>query len=1236
MQTTRFRLAAAVLTGLTLVAIIGMMPTARAGQRRTPSPPAAKVDFSRDIRPILSTKCFACHGADPETRLAGLRLDRRQDAVAPRGATRPVTPGDAAHSEVYRRIAARDPARRMPPPGSGRILAAHDVDLLKRWIDQGAPYAEHWAFRKPERPPVPTVPERWWGVGAEDRKRGRADERKGRSGSSTLPLLHSSALPSSPRSWARNPIDAFILSRLRKEELRPSPEADRYTLIRRVTLDLTGLPPTPAEVEAFVNDRSPDAYEKVVDRLLASPHYGERWAKMWLDLARYADSAGYGSDPLRLNIWPYREWVIDAFNRDLPYDRFTVEQIAGDLLPTPTPIATAFHRNTMTNTEGGTDDEEFRVAAVKDRIATTAQVWMGLTLGCAQCHSHKYDPITQREYYQFFALFNQTEDNDQPDERPTMPVLTPPQREQSDRLKREIAAVEQRLTAPTAALQSELAAWERAQAHPIEWTTLDPVELRSADGATLAKLPDGSVLASGTSAATDTYTVRLHSPIRGITALRVEALPHDTLPKNGPGRDPSAGNLVLTTLRLAVLPEHPKIPVARFLRVESPGPARLLSLAEVQVFSGGANVASRGQATQSSTDYDAPARLAIDGITNGDFFAAHSVTHTRTEDNPWWEVDLGSELPIDAVAVWNRTDGGLGTRLSNFRVSALSADRKPVWEKSVADPPAPSLRLETTGEAVVTLRGATATYSQPGFEPERAIDADEKTGWAIGGQTGQPQAIVVETGAPVGTEGAVTLVLTLAQNHGAQHTLGHFRILATSANQPVRELPNRVRAILTTPPAQRSEAQRGELAAYFRPLAPSLAPLYQELARKQKELAAIKPVDLPVMRELPSDKRRVTHLMVKGNFLNPGEVVEPGLPAAFPALPAGAPKNRLDVAEWLVSPENPLTARVAVNRFWAQLFGTGIVETEEDFGTQGAPPSHPELLDWLAVSFRDGVTEYWSDGVLGAEKNKTPPLHHSNTPCPNPKSAPWDVKALLRLIVTSATYRQESRANPAAMAKDPRNRLLAYYPRRRLDAEAVRDQALALSGLLAPKIGGPSVYPPQPDGLWRAAFNGERTWPTSTGEDRYRRGLYTFWRRTVPYPSMSTFDAPSREICTLRRVPTNTPLQALVALNDPAYVEMAQALARRIAREGGATPEDRARFALRLALARPASDEQVAALVALYEKELARYQADPTAATKLATEPLGALPSGMDVAELAAWTVVANVVLNMDGVLEKG
>jgi len=822
----------------------------------------APVDFSREVRPILSKNCFACHGPDAAGRASKLRLDKRDSVIARnKKGDAAIVPGTPDKSQLIRRISSSDDDERMPPPETKNRLTPDQVATLRRWIAAGAPYAEHWAFVKPRRPALPAVKD---------------------------------------RSWVHNGIDHFVLARLEKEGLKPSLEADRYTLLRRASLDLRGLPPTPEEVAAFEKDTSPDAYEKAVDRLLKDSAYGERWARVWLDLARYADSAGYGSDPLRPNSWRYRDWVIDAFNRNVPYDRFTVEQLAGDLLPKPTMeqrIATAFHRNTMTNTEGGTDREEFRVAAVKDRIDTTMQVWMGLTMGCAKCHSHKFDPITQKEYYRFFAVFNQTADNDQPDESPTLPLTTPAQQEQTAQINAYIAELKKKLDTPT--------------------------------------------------------------------------------------------------------PE----------------------------------------------------------------FAAAQLK---------WEAEL------------SKTDGS---------------------------------------------------------------------------QKAQRAAV-----------------------------------------------PKAILAIIDTPAGKRTPDHQTKLAAHYRTVAPATKPIRDEIAKLEKSRPAV--VMLPVMVELPKERHRQTFVMVKGNFLDKGDKVEPGIPSSFHPLPSGSALDRLGVAQWIVSPENPLTARVAVNRFWAQLWGSGLVATEEDFGTQGELPSHPELLDWLGTEFMA------SPGRKPGES--------------------WDIKALLKLMVTSATYRQSSRVIPELIAKDPKNRLLSRGPRFRLEAEMVRDQALAVSGLLSHKVGGPSVYPPQPPGLWQAAFNGQRTYPTSTGEDRYRRGLYTFWRRTIPYPSMTTFDAPSRETCTVRRVRTNTPLQAFVTLNDPVYVEAAQALARRIMKEGGPSAEERAQFGLRLVLARPASAEQVKRVVALFAEERDHYKKDTKAATALATDPLGPLPAGMDAAEAAAWTVVANVLLNLDGVMTKG
>ena len=1069
----------------------------------------------------------------------------------------------------------------MPPKGSGHELSAEQVATIRRWIEQGAPYARHWSFVKPERPAEPKV---------------------------------------SLSDWPRNAIDRFVLARQEAEGLKPSAEADRYAVIRRLSLDLRGLPPTPKEVQAFVDDQSPDAYEKVVDAFLADPVYGERWARMWLDLARYADSKGLGSDPLR-TIWRYRDWVIDAFNRNLPFDQFTIEQLAGDLLPNPTldqRIATAFHRNTMTNTEGGTDDEEFRVAAVKDRVDTTFQVWMGLTMGCAKCHSHKFDPLTQAEYYQSFAFFNQSADNDQGDESPTIPAPTKEIESRMREIDAEIATVRKQLDTPTPELAAAQKVWEDSLRVQAIWTTLEPDELKSEGKASLVRRNDGSVFASGESTAQDVYTLGATTSLKGISAFRLESIPDSELPNKGAGRNPD-GNFVLSRFSASVssADETSAPPKGRFVRVELPGKDKFLSLAEVQVFEGNENVARKGKATQSSTDFGGPPELAIDGNTNGDFNGARSTTHNRQENDPWWEVDLLEPRSIERIAVWNRTDGDVGVRLNGFRIIVLDAERKPVWREEVPTAPKVSAEFHPGGPQEVVFSQAIADFSQSGFPVANALKQPDltKSGWAVGPQVQQPHMAYFIAGAKTPEFPKTRVTVRLEHRFQTpQYTLGQFRISVTDSPEVLRRLsvPADVLAIVDLPVDQRTGEQSAKVAAHFRSIAPELAPLREKIAALEKSRPEIPTV--PVMVELPSDRRRATKIMIKGNFLTTGDPVEAKVPAAFHPLPADAPGNRLGLAAWVISRENPFTARVMVNRFWGQLFGTGLVETEEDFGTQGELPSHPDLLDWLAVEFMEPS---------------------SAGPAPTAGDGRWDMKRLLKLIVMSATYRQTSQVTPDRLEKDPRNRLLTRGPRFRLEAEMVRDQALALSGLLSRKSHGPSVYPPQPPGLWQAAFNGERTWTTSTGEDKYRRALYTLWRRTVPYPSMAAFDAPSRELCTVRRIRTNTPLQAFVTLNDPVYVEAAQALARRIYSEGGRTTAERVRYGLQLCQARPATSAQAEQLVSLYEAELADYQADPASAQQLATEPLGPLPEGMPAPELAAWTVVANILLNLDGVLMK-
>lgn len=1136
-----------------------------------------RIDFSAQIRPILSARCFRCHGPDEASREAKLRLDLRDEAVREHRGRRAITPGDIERSQLVKRITATDDADVMPPVETKHPLEPAEIELLKQWVLQGAPYAPHWGFIKPERPRLPPV---------------------------TRP------------SWARNGIDRFVLARLEEAELGPSAPADRFTLLRRVSLDLTGLPPTPEQVEAFARDERPDAYERVVGRLLSSPAFGEKLARMWLDLARFADSAGYGSDPLRPDLWPYRDWVIDAFNRNVPYDRFTLDQIAGDLLPRParaTLVATAFHRNTMTNSEGGTDDEEWRVAAVKDRANVTAQVWMGLTMGCAQCHTHKFDPITQREYYQFYAFFNQTADSDKRDERPTLPLWTPAQEKERKKLQAEIDRVKARYERSTPAFERELAAWQRKAAQPIPWVGLRPVAARAASGARLTVEADGAVVATGPVPGRDVYTVEVRADADAteeaktnakMTAFRIEAFG---------GRATDRG-FALSDVEARIRVGAAKPVRARFVRIEAAGPKRVLSLAEVEATSGGVNVARAGRARQSSVELGARAARAVDGNTDGDF-ALMSSTRTTAEDDPWWELDLGRTHPLDEVAIWNRTDGETD-KLANTRVVLLDEKRGVAWEAKISDAPEPTARFALDGAQVLALVGASADAEAEGGPARAAIDKDGlKTGWSVAGGAGKAHAIAFETKTPVelGPDAVLSFILTQVKGDG--RTLARFRLSATGQAAPVRILPQEVQAIVDTPAARRSRAQRVRLAGSFRPLSIALAPLRAELQRRTRALESMKSVALPVMRELPPDKRRVTNLLNKGNFLDPGDpIAQPGVPAAFHAWPAGASLDRVGLVAWLMSPDNPLTARVAVNRFWAQLFGAGLVETEEDFGTQGALPTHRDLLDWLAVTF------------------STP----TSRATPAEPALGWDMKALVKLMVTSATYRQASTVTPELLEKDPRNLLHSRAGRRRLDAETIRDQALALGGLLSPKLGGPSVFPPQPDGLWRAAFNGERTWSTSKGEDRYRRGLYTFLRRTVPYPSMTTFDAPSREACSMRRTNTNTPLQAFVTLNDPVFFEAAQALGRRLVREGGATPLDRVRYGLRLALARPPAESEVRSLVALFESERAHYRQAPEDAMKVATDPLGPLPPGILADEAAAWSVVGNVLLNLDGVLTRG
>ncbi|MBL9124646.1 MAG: PSD1 domain-containing protein [Planctomycetaceae bacterium] len=1013
----------------------------------TPAPANGAVDFVRDIRPLLAASCFKCHG--PEKQESGLRLDVRDSALQGGDGGAVLVAGKSGESRLVQYISGDDPEHVMPPEGEGDRLTAEQVALVRRWVDAGLSWpaeaagaervhSSHWAYQPPQRAPLPTV-----------------------------------ARPH----WPRNAIDYFILARLESEGLAPAPEAERGPLLRRLSLDLTGLPPTAAELDDYLLDSRADAHEQQIERLLASPAQGERWTRVWLDLARYADTNGYEKDDRR-TMWRYRDWVIDAFTRHMPFDQFTIEQLAGDLLPNPTleqRIATGFHRNTMNNTEGGTDDEEFRVAAVVDRVNTTMTVWMGTTMACAQCHTHKYDPFTQREYFQLFAIFNNTADTDTNDLAPTIEAPTPEMVAETARLRAEMAAVRQVLDTATPELAVAQQRWEeQTRAQQAGWQVLEPIEVAAEQGSTLTIGSDRSVLAGGETPAQETYTVAVATELQGITAFRLEALPDDSLPQKGPGR--AEGNFVLSELRV--------------------------------------------------------------------------------------------------VHVQPATEG------------------------------APAV------ETPIKLKNPTARHAQDKFPIKHVLDEKDDTGWGIAPQTGQAQEAVFVVAKPLRTDGAVSLKFALAhRSPHERHLLGRFRLAATTAAEPpaANSIPRDMLTILEKGIDARTPDESQTLAAYYRTIAPELAAQREQFAKL--EAAIPKPPTAPVLVEL--DQPRTTRMHIRGSFLNQGDEVQPQTPAVLHPLPPDQPRNRLTFARWLVDRQNPLTARVVVNRIWEQYFGIGLVRTSEDFGTRGEAPSHPELLDWLAV-------ELMEQG--------------------------WDLRVLHRLITGSATYRQQSRATPELLARDPENRLLARGPRVRLDAEQIRDQALALSGLLNATRGGPSVMPPQPEGVWNMPYSSD-TWRNATGGDRYRRAIYTFWRRTAPYPAFSSFDAPSRELCVVRRPRTNTPLQALTVLNDPAYVECAQALARRglLEPESGADLPARLRYLFRLCLARDPGADESAQLAALWRDARDHFAADPTAAARLVSresEAAAATESAngpaLDPVDWAAWTVVANVLLNLDELITKG
>ncbi|MFT5467783.1 MAG: hypothetical protein ACI8UO_002890 [Verrucomicrobiales bacterium] len=1110
------------------------------------------VDFNNDIRPIFSNKCYACHGPDEAERKADLRLDTQDGSREDLGDYAAIVPGDVEKSELFYRVSTDDVDDVMPPAKHGEPLSASEVDLIKRWIEQGAEYAIHWAYVKPKRAEAPGV---------------------------------------SQPNWPKNDIDRFLLARLDSEGMKPMAEADRYAIGRRLSLDLTGLPPTIAEVDAFVADKSPEAYGNYVDALLAKPAFGEHWTRMWLDLARYADSAGYADDPTR-TIWAYRDWVIKAINENMPFDQFTIEQIAGDLLENPTDdqvIATAFNRNTMTNSEGGTNDEEFRNVAVVDRVNTTMAVWMGTTAACAQCHTHKFDPITQAEYFQLFAFFNQSEDADRKNEEPLIEMWSDADVQKKAEFTQQVEDLKKQLASPTPELAAAEETWLKRVRQEPEWTSLKPLTAK-AEGGDL-QIEGERVVAGGEKPDTDTFTVELAAPQGKLTGLRLEIPAEQT------------DNFVLSQVGASFVPENSSALNGKFVRVELPGKGKFLHLAEAEVFSGGSNIAPEGTASQISTGFDGPANLANDGNTEGDY-AKKSVSHTGPGDDPWWEVDLGGVKAIERIVLWNRMDATTPERIKGYRIQLLDADRAVIWENTPTDIPKPSTEFDTSGVRTLKFARAFADFEQAGFAAQQLLAAkiDPKKGWAIGGQTGKPHELTLIPSAPVEISGPGKLVLTLRQkSEHKQHLLTHFQV-STSASPQATEwarMPYDVRDLVRADALEEKQAAR--LAEYFRSFTALLKEPRAELAKVEKQLTGMKATTtIPIMRELAADKQRKTNVQVRGNFENLEQEVQAATPVVFHPLADGAPTNRLALANWLVDKDNPLTARVVANRYWEAIFGIGIVSTPEEFGSQGELPFHPDLLDWLATEL---------------------------------VALNWDTKEFLKLLVSTAAYRQRSEVNEQLLEADPENRLLARGPRFRLSAEMIRDQALAASGLLSDKMYGPPVKPPQPQMGLKAAFGSATDWQTSMGDDKFRRGLYTTWRRSNPYPSMATFDAPNREVCAVNRSRTNTPLQALVTLNDPVYVEAAQALGRSMAE----TNEVKTGVVLgfRRCLSRPPTDAETEKIVSLHERAKARFAEYPDQAKLMAEDPLGPLPEGADAVDLAAWTVVGNVLLNLDEMFMK-
>ena len=1014
---------------LKMAFISAVMAVAAMGRpARAEAPVPKEIDFNRDVRAILSNNCYACHGPDKNKRKADLRLDTKEGITAVLEDRHVTVPGHPEKSELFLRVTSQDPDERMPDPKSNKKLSDRDIAVVKRWIEQGAQWKGHWAYLKPAKPQVPNDPD--------------------------------------DQSFVKNSIDRFVLAKMKENGLHPAPEADRATLLRRVSFDLTGLPPMPEDVQAFVNDKSSDAYEKQVDRLMASPHFGERMAMYWLDLVRYADSIGYHSDN-PMNVSPYRDWVIEAFNQNERFDQFTTEQLAGDLLPDSTlsqKVASAYNRLLQTTEEGGAQPKEYEAKYAADRVRNVSTVWLGATMGCCQCHDHKFDPFSTKDFYSMAAFFADVQEASTGRREPGIPVPDAQQAEEIRKLDDSIAEAQRKLSETRPELAAGQAEWEKQrseQGGQVGWRALEIDSAQVQGESKLQKEPDGILRDTGNAAAKETYTVTASADVAGVTGIRLEALPDDALPSHGPGTA-SNGNFVLT----------------------------------------------------------------------------------------------------------------------EFAVSVEQKGGKP---------------------KPVKLARASADHSQESFAIATAIDKNAKNaGWAILPEVGKPHTAIFELAGPLKAEPVqAKLIFTLAfKSPYPQHNIGKFRLSLTTAASPASQtIPEDAQSALAVAPDQRSEKQKASIADYYRTISPLLQGQREAMAaldKKKNDLLAAVP---KCLISTPGSPRTV-RILPRGNWLDEtGLVVEPAIPHFLGQLDTpGRRANRLDLARWIVSKDNPLTARAFVNRQWKLFFGQGISKVLDDLGSQGEWPTHPELLDWLASDFME---------------------------------AGWDMKHTIRLLVTSGAYRQTSLASPEAKEIDPYNRLYAHQSRFRLDAEMVRDNALAVSGLLADRVGGPSVFPYQPAGYWFALNFPTREWKNDTGDNLYRRGLYTHWQRSFLHPSLLAFDAPTREEAVCERSRSNIPQQALVLLNDPTYVEAARVLAERTIKQGGSSVVDRIDWAFNRVLDRKPKPEESAVLAELYAKSAGEYAGNKAAAQDLISIGDHPIDSTIEPAELAAWTSVTRTILNL-------